>query len=138
MAALVPLTISGDVNFGANTGALFTIRGNGDNDLLVASHLIADATTLFHILFDGTYSPTLGDTFDFINWGSAPWTGDIELTDNLDLPALPAALFWDTSLFNTTGVLSLVDAILPPSIVVTSPSCESWGDRLTRSCARRK
>ncbi len=116
------LTISGDVNFGANTGALFTIRGNGDNDLLVASHLIADATTLFHILFDGTYSPTLGDTFDFINWGSAPSTGDIELTDNLDLPALPAALFWDTSLFNTTGVLSLVDAILPPSIVTPPQS----------------
>jgi len=118
------LTISGDVNFGANTGAIFTIRGDGDNDLLVASSLVVNASTLFHILFDGTYSPTLFDEFNLIDWTSAPSIGDIELTDNLDLPALPPALFWDTSLFNTSGVLRLVDAILPPTIV-TQPQTQS-------------
>ena len=111
------LTLNQDLTLGQDSSVWFTIMGDNLNDKIIAATLSADTSTLFNVLFDSSYTPQLGDTFDLFDWGTAPTIGDIELTDNLVLPSLPPALFWDTSLFNTDGVLGLIDAVLPPSIV---------------------
>jgi len=118
------LTLSQDLTLGAESAAWFTILADGVSDRVVVATLSADETALFNVLFDPTYTPATGDSFNIVDWAAAPTVGDLDLTDNLVLPTLPAALFWDTSFFNTDGILSLADAILPPAIV-TDPTSQA-------------
>lgn len=55
-----------------------------------------------------------GDTFDF--WDAAAVNGSFLPTNTWVLPALDGGLFWDTSLFESEGILS-VAAIPEPSVL---------------------
>jgi hypothetical protein len=57
----------------------------------------------------GAEPAQLGDSYDFLDWGSL--SGHF---DSLDLPALPAGLVWDTSRLYIDGVLS-VGAVPEPA-----------------------
>ena len=107
----------GTLSFGAALTLLdgsrseFRLGGNGSSDRLVAGTLSLDPGAVLRVLLG--YSPAAGDRFDLLDWSALGSGGDSDWTDNLDLSGalLAETLIWDTSLFNSEGVLSV--ALVP-------------------------
>jgi len=57
----------------------------------------------------GGFTPSLGDSFDLLDWGTRSGT-----FASMQLPALAAPLAWSTSGLYTTGVLSVIDSNFLP------------------------
>jgi autotransporter-associated beta strand protein len=87
-------TLEMDVSTPANLERL-TVLGN-----------FTAAGTLDMTLAPDAPPPSLGDTFDILDFGSA--TGSF---DTLILPMLSTGLSWDTSALMTTGALSVVEGL---------------------------
>jgi hypothetical protein len=70
-------------------------------DRLSVSGDVSLAGTLQISLING-FTPTLGDSFDILDWGTLSGT-----FSTLQLPALGNNLAWDTSQLYTSGVISV-------------------------------
>ncbi|MCB1225063.1 MAG: autotransporter-associated beta strand repeat-containing protein, partial [Verrucomicrobiales bacterium] len=102
------LTVGGNLELGEYSQTLFTLGGNGFNDQVVTGTLTVDPSAIFKVLFDLTYEPNvmIGDTFNLFDWTGLV-SGDSNMVDNLELPTLSGGLVWNTSQFNSTGVISI-------------------------------
>jgi fibronectin-binding autotransporter adhesin len=80
------------------------IAGNEFAQLLVSGN--AALAGALEITLTNGFSPTAGQSFDILDWGSLSGT-----FSSLNLPALSNAATWDTSQLYTTGALSVVNAI---------------------------
>lgn len=87
--------------------------------LIVDGELQLDGGELIVTML-GAPAAQLGDSYDFLDWGSL--SGHF---DSLDLPALSAGLVWDTSRLYIDGVLS----------VAAVPEPASWALLLAGGCA---
>lgn len=107
------LTLQGTTTFEAGSMADFRLTANGSNDRLVFDAVTLDTNATLRVLLGQGYTPVVGDTFDLIDWTSLGLTSDTNWVDNLDLSnaLLSAGLQWNTSLFNSSGILSV--AIIP-------------------------
>jgi Tol biopolymer transport system component len=120
----------GNVSLGANADLVIELGGlaiGSEHDALDVTGLLSLDGTLEVSLISG-FSPTLGDSFDILDWG----TLDGEFSE-LHLPTL-AGLSWNTSQLYTTGVLSLAAASLPGDYsqngTVDAADYTVWRDRL--------
>ena len=102
------LTFGGDLTLGAGSSALFELGGADSDQVVVGGRLTVDPSVVLHVLLD--YIPTATNTFDLISWNTAG--SGLDLVNSLDLPALVTNQFyWDTSTFNTDGILRLKNHI---------------------------
>jgi len=96
---------------------LFSGAGGGDNtantnaaDFLNAQTQVIITNASLVVSNPNTMSAwSVGDKWKIINWGSTV-TG---VFTNLNLPALPSNLAWDTSALYTTGVIGIIAPVLP-------------------------
>jgi autotransporter-associated beta strand protein len=80
------------------------IAGSEFAQLLVSGNAALGGA--LEITLTNGFSPTFGQSFDILDWGSLSGT-----FSSLNLPALGGAATWDASQLYTTGVLSVVNAI---------------------------
>ena len=83
-----------------------------DYDHLVVEGTLTKGGTILVTNLGWTFAN--GNTFDF--WDAAAVSGSFLLTNTWVLPDLGGGLFWDTSLFESEGILS-VAAIPEPSVL---------------------
>lgn len=109
------LTFSSGLVLSNGSQADFRLSANGSNDKLVTGSLTLDPNAVIRILLG--YTPAAGDTFDLFDWTSIGSGSDTQWVDNLDLSnaVLSGGLGWDTSLFNSQGVLTVVTLVPEPS-----------------------
>ncbi|MCP5559444.1 MAG: autotransporter-associated beta strand repeat-containing protein [Verrucomicrobiaceae bacterium] len=100
------LTFQQSLDLAADSQLSFGLLANGVNDLVVTDSLIVDASTIFKVLLDASYTPMAGDLFDLMDWNSLGVGSDIDWEAQLDLPSVPQG--WDTSRFNSDGVIQVV------------------------------
>jgi fibronectin-binding autotransporter adhesin len=107
------LAVNGGVTFNAGSTALFEIGGTGAgqfDELNITGALAAGGT--FDVDLIGGFTPSIGNSFDLLDFASA--TGSF----TLNLPALGAGMAWNTSALLTTGTISVaagVGAVPEPS-----------------------
>jgi autotransporter-associated beta strand protein len=108
------LTLTGETLLEAGSQADFRLSSDGNNDRLVLENFTLDPSATFRILLD--YAAVEGDTFDLLDWTTLGISSDTNWVDNLDLSnaVLNGDLLWDTSLFNSDGIL-IVGIIPEPS-----------------------
>lgn len=108
------------LNLNDGSRADFHLTGNGTNDVInvTGSGLFTmGSTAVLKIFLD--YTPTLIDVFDLLDWAGGI-SGDSNIASHLDFtedPTPGAGLTWDTSTFNTDGVLRIA-AVPEPSRVL--------------------
>jgi autotransporter-associated beta strand protein/probable HAF family extracellular repeat protein len=109
------VSLGGDLSLESGAWIVFSLgglaRGTQYDALDLAGQLGEGAfgTGGIRTTFINGFTPTLGDSFNLLDWGSTTLT-----TLNTDLPVLAGGLAWDTSLLLTSGVIS-VSAIPEPS-----------------------
>jgi autotransporter-associated beta strand protein len=121
-------TIIGTLTFGNTLTLLdgsttdFHLAGDTSFDKILTTNLAvgltATSTASFRVFLDGLYSPIAGVNFKIFDWTSL--TGaDTNLANNLDFTGavLGAGLGWDTSTFNSNGIISVM-AIPEPGRVL--------------------
>ena len=89
------------VNLALNGGASY-------DQVVVGGKLTVDPSVVFNLLLNFPLNSSITGDIDFqlLQWGSLSASGT--LANQLDLPSLVGnGFFWDTSKFNTTGVVSL-------------------------------
>ncbi len=99
------LEFGGNLTLGNVSSLLFNIKSNTDYDRLKVNGLLTVGLEVFiGITLD--YLPTTAAVFNLVDWGSLAITGSF--SDGLDLPTLAVSnLYWDTSLFDTQGVVEI-------------------------------
>ncbi len=108
----IPLASSADLavlgDYTQDLGATLEIElfGSSDYDRLVIGGALNAGGDLDVLIANGGAAPQLGDVYDILDFASALGT-----FDNVNLPALTAGLFWDTSALYTTGELSVTDTL---------------------------
>jgi T5SS/PEP-CTERM-associated repeat protein len=80
--------------------------GSQYDQVTVAGNVTLDG--VLQILLISGFTPSAGNSFDLLNWGSLSGT-----FSSLELPALNSGLTWNTSQLYTTGVISVVAAGIP-------------------------
>lgn len=110
--------VDGNVTFQNGGSVAFELFGNADNDKIVfnaSGSGVIDFSALaagsLGVTFGGAYTPTLGHSFDLLDWAALTGSGISGLNVGLlDLSAamLDPSLAWDTSLFASSGVISVV------------------------------
>jgi|GEM_PF-5628175 len=100
------LTFQQSLNLATDSQLTFGLLSNGINDLVVTNSLTVDSSTIFKVLLDASYTPMAGDLFDLMDWSSLGIGSDTDWTAQLDLPSVPQG--WDTSRFNSEGVIQIV------------------------------
>ena len=113
-------------NFGFLSGLIlesgsladFRLLGNNATDRLTAGTLTLETGSILRLYLG--YTPEAGDTFNILDWTSLGSGNDSNWVDNIDFTnaLLPDTLGWDTSLFNSQGVLSVVLLVPEPSRVL--------------------
>ncbi len=107
----------GDLVLGALAGLEIelggTLLGTEYDKVTVTGDLAANGTldVLLTDVGEGLFSPKDGDTFDILDWGTLNGT-----FQNVNLPGLSPALFWDSSQLYVTGEL-MVTAVPEPSTI---------------------
>jgi hypothetical protein len=101
-----PATVTYDNNIGFGSGTRLDIELGGNTpgsqyDQVRVNGALALDGTLAVSLLNG-FSPTSGDSFDILNWGSL--SGSFSA---IQLPVLGGALAWNTSQLYTVGLLSV-------------------------------
>jgi hypothetical protein len=112
LAALSPGNSPAAVSFGGNADLTSvtalnieiggTTAGSQYDRLDVAGQLLLGGA--LNVSLINTFKPTVGNTFDILNWNSLNGT----FSGGINLPALTGAVAWDTSALYTTGALSVV------------------------------
>ncbi len=120
--------VDGNVTFQNGGGAAFELFGNGDNDKIVFSAAgsgVIDFSALaagsLGVAFGGAYTADLGHSFDLLDWSALSGAGMSGLRASLlDLSAavLDPTLSWDTSLFASTGVITVVLVPEPSRLIL--------------------
>jgi hypothetical protein len=105
------VSFGGNVNFDGSTKLVMELGGTTPgaqfDQVHVAGQLMLGGT-LDIVLING-FNPTLGSSFDLLDWGSL--SGHFS---SISLPALSAGLAWNSAQLYTTGVVSVVTAGLLP------------------------
>ena len=116
------VTEEGNVAFLAGSSAVFELFGNGSNDRIAFQSLATGVLDLsgmlpggLSVVFSGGFTPQLGHVFDLFDWSALSGSGVAGLNETLLAP-LPTTGFdadwvWDTSLFATSGQISV--ALVP-------------------------
>lgn len=110
------IALGGDVTMNAGGWLTFEIGGltrGTQYDALDLDGLFSSEGSIRLTLING-FMPVLGDSFNLLDWGTG---GSITFLD-FDRPALTSGLYWDTTAFASTGVISITDvapAIPEPS-----------------------
>jgi hypothetical protein len=114
-SAVESLAFTGGLTLGAGSTAVFQLAGNGINDLVnvTGATLTVDTAAILQVVL-GTYNPAIGHTFNILDWGTLSFAGP-NLASQLQLPTLDPGEFWDTSLFHSSGILSVTDVVPEPS-----------------------
>lgn len=111
------LNFAGDLSLGAGSTTEFHLASELSFDKLVISGLLTiDPAALLSVFLD--FDPDYAMDFQLMNWSNlASDAGN--LADRLDLPAIASDLFyWDTSFFNSIGVISYAErqVTTPPPV----------------------
>lgn len=103
------LTFTGALIMESGSSADFRLNGNGNNDSLVFDTLTLESGASFNIILG--YTPNEGDTFNLLDWSSlstfsasTDWSSHLNLSNAI----LSEGLKWDTTLFNSDGILAVV------------------------------
>jgi fibronectin-binding autotransporter adhesin len=97
------LNVTGNVTFNAGSTALIQIGGTGAgqfDELILSGALTAGGA--FDVDLINGFNPSIGNSFDVLDFGSASGTF------TLALPALGAGMAWNTTALLTTGTISIV------------------------------
>lgn len=97
------LTVLGDLKLEAGATLIFDIADAGINDVLDIGGTLSAAGTLEVLLASSAPTPTLGDSFDLLDFTVAE--GEF---DSFNLPGLDAGLAWNVSQLVTTGEVTVV------------------------------
>jgi autotransporter-associated beta strand protein len=99
------LEFGGNLTLGNLSSLLFNLKSATDYDRVDVNGLLtAGLEVIIGVTLD--YLPTTAAVFNLLDWGAISVTGS--LSDGLDLPTLAASnLYWDTSLFDTQGVVEI-------------------------------
>jgi len=105
------LTISGSLNLEADSTVDFHLSGTTYDsitatDLIVTNGVGGVGGTRFKIFLD--VMPPGIQSYNLFDWTNITYTGGADLADQLDLPILGEGFSWDTTQFNSTGVITLV------------------------------
>jgi autotransporter-associated beta strand protein len=110
--------VNGNVVLQGGSSIAFELLGNGSNDQVVfaasGSGVIdfsAMAAGSMSVTFANGYSPVFQDSFDLLDWSAMSGMGMTGLNAsmlNLSAALLEPQWFWDTSLFATSGVITVV------------------------------
>jgi autotransporter-associated beta strand protein len=104
------LQLNGGLSLAAGAEVTFNLFGAAAHDRVViapAATLDVNATSVLKVVLQG--APSFMQSFDLLDW--VILTGDTNLADNLDFSQADISgygWFWDTSAFNTTGVITAV------------------------------
>lgn len=107
----------------------FTLLSNGVGDKLsIASNLTLNANSRFDVVFDPTYTLTVGDSWDIVDWGGSLGLNGFDVggdrdgagdaLDNLNLPDLTllagySGQIWQVTNFSGSGALTVSIANVP-------------------------
>lgn len=117
-------TLTFDQTVTLQTGSVtsFRLTANGANDLLVLDDLFVEEGASLQVLLG--YSPAEGDSFDLIDWAaigvastssaSSDWAAQLDFSQ----ATLSGSLVWDTSLFNSQGIISVALAPEPSRMLL--------------------
>lgn len=110
--------VDGNVMFQSGSSVAFELRADGSNDKIVfnasgAGLMDFSAMTngSLNVIFVGGYVPALNDSFDLLDWSAISGAGINGLNANLlnlSTAGFDGSWSWDTSLFSTSGVISIV------------------------------
>jgi hypothetical protein len=117
--------VDGNATFQNGSAIIFELSANHTNDKIVFAASGAgrmDFSAMnpgsLSVIFAGGYTPTLNDSFDLLDWSAVSGTGinglDASLL-NLSTSGFDPSWTWDTSLFSTTGVVTVITAVPEPS-----------------------
>jgi hypothetical protein len=104
--------VDGNVTFQSTSNIVFELFGNGNNDKLI--HVATGASVLdfsamttgsISVTFVGGYTPSLGHSFDVLDWSGVSGLSTSLL--NLSTAGFDPSWVWDTSQFTTNGTLSI-------------------------------
>ena len=128
------MTIEGDYEQ-ESTGAIEIELGGLDvgthYDKLSVTGTLTLNGTLDVVLING-FNPQEGDSFDILDFDSSQFTGWLR---TINLPVLPAGLFWDTTGLYTTGeisvqpttsILNLLSPVNGEILIMGSPYSITW------------
>ncbi|TDU81529.1 putative secreted protein with PEP-CTERM sorting signal [Prosthecobacter fusiformis] len=106
-AARGTLTFTGQTRLENGSKTDFRLTADGSNDKLVFNILTIDSNASLRILLN--YAAEEGDIFDLFDWTSLGALSDTNWVNNLDFSnaILADGLKWDTTLFNSSGILSV-------------------------------
>lgn len=115
---LIFTPVDGNVTFQNTSSVVFELFSNGGNDKIVFNASgagVMDFSALsaggISVVFASGYTPGLGHSFDLLDWAAVSGSGMNGLSEtmlNLSAAALGPSLAWDTSLFSSTGVITVV------------------------------
>jgi hypothetical protein len=98
------INMGGNVSFGAGSKLKIelggTTPGTQYDQIHVGGNLSLDGA--LQVLLINNFTPSLGNTFDILDWGTKTGT-----FSSISFPMLPAGLTWDSSQFYTTGIISV-------------------------------
>lgn len=120
--------VNGNVTFQAGSTVAFELFGNGSNDKLVFNSSgsgVLDFSALaggsLGVTFAGSYTPSVGHSFNLIDWAAV--SGSAVSGIGAGLLSLSTAGFdpswiWDTSAFASSGVISIVLVPEPSRLIL--------------------
>jgi fibronectin-binding autotransporter adhesin len=107
---------NGNVTFQNTSSIAFELFGNGNNDKLVVAATgagLLDVSSMaagsIGVTFAGGYTPSLGHSFDLLDWNGV--SGLTTSLLNLSTAGFDPSWVWNTSLFTTNGTISI--ALVP-------------------------
>ncbi|MBB5035103.1 PEP-CTERM sorting domain-containing protein [Prosthecobacter vanneervenii] len=118
--------VDGTLSFQSGSAVVFELLASGSNDKIVFNATgagVMDFSAMgaggLIVSFSAGYIPQPGHSFDLIDWAAVSGTGISGLTEsllNLSTAGFDPSWRWDTSLFSTSGVISVVATVPEPSL----------------------
>lgn len=116
--------VNGNVTFQNGANVAFELFGNGNNDKIAFNaagsggiDFSALAAGSLGVTFVGGYTPALGNSFDLLDWAALSGSGITGLSANLlnlSTTGFDPSWTWDTSLFTSNGVVSIITQVPEP------------------------
>ena len=117
--------VNGNVTMQSASVIVFELGASHTNDKIVfaaSGSGVMDFSAMtagsLSVTFVGGYTPVLNDSFDLLDWSAVSGTGitglDASLL-NLSTAGFDPSWTWDTTLFNTTGVVTVISSVPEPS-----------------------
>jgi hypothetical protein len=126
--------VDGNVTFQSSSSIAFELFGNGNNDKIVHAATgsgVLDFSAMsagsIGVTFAGGYTPALGHTFDLLDWSGLSGLSTSFL--NLSTAGFDPSWVWDTSLFTTSGTLTIVLVPEPSRALLMMLACATMLSR---------